>query len=215
MLDCYGFDGCPRCTVDMDTGYLKIFGDDCKDCSLLLLWTSYATSMSDFDCDSLQATQPIKYLAVHIDFLPACKISGEQIDRSYPLFMVRKMCSYCKYISRLSDCLGEIEYFRKKVSEKHRKSYIILKFIFQFNVILHKYHLKLILFQHCETCSDTSNDYTICVLSILRELSKSYETNVLMSFLGNVNLLFDGFGRRYSLFDEEYEINELIKFLPP
>ena len=214
VLDSYGFDGCPRCIVDMDTGYLQLFGDERmdNDYSLLLLWTSYATSLSDFDCISLQAAQPIKYLAVHIDFLLACKISGEQIDRSYPLFMVPKLCSYCNGTGRLSDCLGEIEYFLKKVSEKHRKSYIILKFLSQFSLI-DKYHLKLILFQHCKICSDTSEDYTICVLSILRELSKSYETNVLMSFLGNVNLLVMAGGHIACSGATKEATNHLIKLL--
>ena len=78
----YGFDGCPSCIVDMDTGYLQLIGDYSVNnpYSLLLLWTSYATSLSNYNCYSLhvpvQATQPIKYLPVHIDFLPAIKISG-------------------------------------------------------------------------------------------------------------------------------------------
>ena len=199
VLDSYGFDGCPSCVVDIDTGYLQLSWDNSNhnNYSLLLLWTSYATSLSNYNCYSLpvHAAQPIKYLPVHIDFLPAIKISGEQIDRSNPLFMVSKKCSYCEGLGRLSDCLGEIEYFRKKVSEKHKKSYIILKFISHFSQRIHKYHLKVILFHHCGTCSDTSNNYTTCVLSILRELSQSYETSVLMSFLGNVNLLEDRFGK--------------------
>ena len=193
VLGSYGVYGCPSCIVDMDTGYLHIFVDDYKDYrrgySLLLLWTSYATSLSDCDRYSLQAAQPIKYLAVHIDFLLAYKISGEQIDRSNPLFIVPKNCSYCQSTGRLSDCLGEIEYFREKVSEKHKKSYIILKFISQFIPYINKYHLKVLLFHHCKMCLETAEDYTICILSILRELSQSYETGVLMSFQGNVNLL--------------------------
>ena len=219
VLDSYGFDGCPSCIVDMDTGYLQLIGDYTiyNPYSLLLLWTSYASSLSNYNCYSLpvHATQPIKYLPVHIDFLLAIQISGEQIDRSYPLFMVSKWCSYCVGFGRLSGCLGEIEYFRKKVSEKHKKSYIILKFISQFSLYIHKYHLKVILFHHCETCSDTSEDYTICVLSILRELSQSYETSVLMSFLGNVNLLETFFAHTWKGgWDRKiYEPNNLIKSL--
>ena len=187
--------GCPSCTVTMDTGCLTVmpkvmnytpWGSRC----LILLWTSYISSLSDFDCnDTLQTTKQIKYLPIHIDFIPARKISGQQINGSNPLFLVPKRCSYCNRQCRLSDCLGEIEYFLNSVSEKHRKTYLIIKFIFQFFGRPPKYHLKIILFHHCKICTDTSEDYTTCVLSILRELIQSYENGVLMAFRGNVNLL--------------------------
>ena len=61
--------GCPSCTVTMDTGCLtvmpKVINDD-HGCSLILLWTSYVSSLSDFDCnDTLQTTKQIKYLPLH------------------------------------------------------------------------------------------------------------------------------------------------------
>ena len=186
--------GCPRCTVTMDTGCLtvmpKIINDSEDCCSLILLWTSYVSSLSDFDCnDTLQTTKQIKYLPIHIDFIPARKISGQQINGSNPLFLVPKTCSYCDYRCRLSDCLSEVEYFLNNVSEKHKKTYLIIKFILQFFWILPKYHLKIILFHHYKICTNTSEDYTTCVLNILRELAQSYENGELMSFRGNVNLL--------------------------
>ena len=186
--------GCSSCTVTMDTGCLtvmpKVLNCHLSGCSLILLWTSYVSSLSDFDCnDTLQTTKQIKYLPIHIDFIPACKINGQQINGSNPLFLVPKRCSFCMYRCRLSDCLGEIEYFLNSVSEKHRKTYLIIKFISQIFVLPPKYHLKIILFQHCKICSDTSEDYTTCVLSILRELVQSYENGVLMAFRGDVNLL--------------------------
>ena len=187
-------DGCPSCTVTMDTGCLtvmpKVINFNRGDCSLKLLWTSYVSSLSDFDCnDTLQTTKQIKYLPIHIDFIPACKISGQQINGSNPLFLVPKSCSFCRCRCRLSDCLSEIEYFLNNVSEKHKKAYLIIKFISQFFWDPPKYHLKVILFQHCKICTDTSEDCATCVLSILRELVQSYENGVIMSFSGNVNLL--------------------------
>ena len=186
--------GCPSCTVTMDTGCLTVMPTVITcfrgDCSLILLWTSYVSSLSDFDCnDTLQTTKQIKYLPIHIDFIPASKISGQQINGSNPLFLVPKTCSYCYCRCRLSDCLGEVEYFLNSVSEKHRKTYLIIKFIIQFFSLLPKYHFKIILFHHCKICTDTSEDYATCVLSILRELRQSYENGELMSFRGNVNLL--------------------------
>ena len=208
--------GCPSCTVTMDTGCLTVMpevmndSEDC--CSLILLWTSYVSSLSDFDCDdTLQTTKQIKYLPIHIDFIPACKISGQQINGSNPLFLVPKTCSYCDYPFRVSDCLGEIEYFLNNVSEKHKKTYLIIKFISQFFVLLPKYHLKIILFRHCKTCTDTSEDYTTCVLSVLRELSQSYKNGVLMAFRGNVNLL-EGYYQK-DWHDERSELNSIIKRL--
>ena len=207
--------GCPSCTVTMDTGCLtvmpKVINDD-HGCSLILLWTSYVSSLSDFDCyDTLQTTKQIKYLPIHIDFIPARKISGQQINGSNPLFLVPKRCSYCDRRCRLSDCLGEIEYFLNNVSEKHKKAYLIIKFIFQFIWWPPKYHLKVILFQHCKICTDTSEDYTTCVLRILRELLQSYENGVLMAFSGNVNLL-KGI-RKKDWHDERSELNSIIKRL--
>ena len=203
--------GCPSCTVTMDTGCLtvmtKIINNNQGDSSLILLWTSYVSSLSDFDCkDTLQTTKQIKYLPIHIDFIPACKINGQQINGSNPLFLVPKTCSYCDCRCRLSDCLGEIEYFLNSVSEKHKKTYLIIKFILQFFWMLHKYHLKIILFRHCKICTDTSEDYATCVLSILRELSQSYKNGVLMAFRGNVNLLE---GRHY-IYDSDW-VRRILK----
>ena len=186
--------------------------------SLILLWTSYVSSLSDFDCnDTLQTTKQIKYLPIHIDFIPARKISGQQINGSNPLFLVPKRCSYCGWNCRLSDCLGEIEYFLNCVSEKHRKTYLIIKFIIQFFSLLPKYHFKIILFHHCKICTDTSEDYTTCVLSILRELSQSYRNGVLMAFRGNVNLLEHKFheydSRHYWRDQKRALLNTLIKQL--
>ena len=186
--------GCPSCTVTMDTGCLtvmpNVMNGALSGCSLKFLWTSYVSSLSDFDCnDTLQTTKQIQYLPIHIDFIPACKIRGQQINGSNPLFLVPKTCSYCYCRCRLSDCLGEIEYFLNNVSEKHKKAYLIIKFIFQFFGWPPKYHLKVIQFHHCKICTDTSEDYATCVLSILRELVQSYENGVLMAFRRNVNLL--------------------------
>ena len=208
--------GCPSCTVTMDTGCLtvmpKVINNNRGDCSLKLLWTSYVSSLSDFDCnDTLQTTKQIKYLPIHIDFIPARKISGQQINGSNPLFLVPKRCSYCREYCRLSDCLGEIEYFLNSVSEKHRKTYLVIKFISQFFYQLPKYHLKIILFHHCKICTDTSEDYTTCVLSILRELVKSYENGVLMAFHGNVNILEGRY--QYNRHNNRIALNRIIKEL--
>ena len=207
--------GCPSCTVAMDTGCLTVMPKIIYymgGCSLKLLWTSYVSSLSDFDCnDTLQTTKQIKYLSIHIDFLPAYKTSGQQINGSNPLFLVPKRCFFCAYPCRLSDCLGEIEYFLNSVSEKHKKAYLIIKFISQFFERLPKYHLKVILFLHCKICTDTSKDYTTCVLSIPRELVQSYKNGVLMSFRGNVNLLERSYEKDWG--SEISTLNGIIKQL--
>ena len=213
--------GCPSCTVTMDTGCLTVMPNVRNGyrsgCSLILLWTSYVSSLSDFDCnDTLQTTKQIKYLPIHIDFIPARQISGQQINGSNPLFLVPKRCSYCREQCRLSDCLSEVEYFLNNVSEKHKKTYLIIKFISQFFVLLPKYHLKIILFQHCKICSDTSEDYATCVMSILRELVQSYKNGVLMAFHGDVNLLKDELPKYDSRHDRQNKkraLNTLIKQL--
>ena len=209
--------GCPSCTVTMGTGCLTVMPKvmnyyPFSGCSLKLLWTSYVSSLSDFDCnDTLQTTKQIKYLPIHIDFIPACKISEQQINGSNPLFLVPKRCFFCRKSCRLSDCLGEVEYFVNSVSEKHKKTYLIIKFISQFFSLLPKYHLKIILFHHCKTCTDPSEDCATCVLSILRELLQSYENGVLMAFCGNVDLL--GGRHKYDSDRSRRTLNRIIKQL--
>ena len=223
LLTSYSFEptnpdtkGCSSCSVAMETGCLnvmpKVIISHSISCSLILLWTSKASTFSDFDCsDTLQTTQQIKYFPIYIDFLPARKISRQQITGSKPLFMVPKKCCSCTFPCRLSDCLGEIEHFRNSVSEKHRKTYLIIKFISQFFELIHKYHLKVILYHHCKICTDTSEDYATCVLSIQRELVQAYENGVLMAFRGNVNLLE---GRHEYDWDvERITLNKIIKHL--
>ena len=210
--------GCPSCTVTMDTGCLTVMPNVSNfnrcDCSLKLLWTSYVSSLSDFDCKgTLQTTKQIKYLPIHIDFIPARKINGQQINGSNPLFLVPKTCSFCREQCRLSDCLGEIEYFLNNVSEKHKKAYLIIKFIFQFFGWPPKYHLKVIQFHHCKICTDTSEDYATCVLSILRELIQSYENGVLTAFRGNVNLLEGRHDYEYDSYYDRRILNSIIKQL--
>ena len=208
--------GCPRCTVAMETGCLNVMPQviftNPMPCSLILLWTSYESNLYDFDCRyTLNTSKQIKYLPIDIDFIPSRKISRQQIDRSKPLFMVPKKCSFCYCRCRLSDCLGEIEHFLNNVSETHRQSYLIIKFIFQFFGRPPKYHLKVILFQHCKICTDSSEDCATCVLSILRELVQSYENGVLMSFRGNVNLL-EG-PHEEDWYNERRTLNRIIKQL--
>ena len=210
--------GCPSCTVTMDTGCLTVMpnvSNQCPDrCSLILSWTSYVSSLSDFDSsDTLQTTKQIKYLPIHIDFIPARKISGQQINGSNPLFLVPKTCFYCLKKCRLSDCLSEVEYFLNNVSQEHRKSYLIIKYIYQRFSDLPQYHLKVILFQHCKICTDTSQGYAACVFSILRKLLQSYENGVLMSFRGDVNLLEGPGTKEYDYGNERVTLNLIIKEL--
>ena len=89
---------------------------------------------------------------------------------------------------------------------------LIIKFIFQFFGWPPKYHLKVIQFHHCKICTDTSEDYATCVLSILRELVQSYENGVLMSFCGNVNLLVRSHFK-YDSGEDRRTLNRIIKLL--
>ena len=208
--------GCHRCTVTMGTGCLTVMPKAINcirgGCSLKLLWTSYVSSLSDFDCtDTLQTTKQIKYLRIHIDFIPARKISGQQISGSNPRFLVPKRCFYCRCYCRLSDCLSEIEFFLNSVTKKHKKTYLIIKFISQFHEWLDKYHIKVILVHHCKICTDTSEDYATCVLSMLRELVQSYENGVLMAFCGNVNLLAGPHKEDWN--NQRSKLNSVIKQL--
>ena len=117
--------GCPYCTVAMDTGYITVMPNVINEyyrCSLILLWTSYVSSLSDFDCDvTLQTTKQIQHLPIHIDFIPACKISGQQINGSYPLFLVLKTCSSVSIVADCPTALAKLSIFSTVCQKSIRK----------------------------------------------------------------------------------------------
>ena len=130
--------GCERCTIRKSTGNLCIvYSTDITyryvGCSWSFMWTSREMSIQTYDKDTLQSDNPVRQLIIPIDILPAVEVTvGKRFKHN--CFLVPKKCNvgYCKQLGwRKSCCLAEIESFLNNKSSKHRKYYLLLKYVWK------------------------------------------------------------------------------------
>ena len=203
-------DGCGECTVIMSTGTLHVnirwsvmqVNDGPNRCSLIFLWKSKANSLSAFDGQLLQKSQPLSSLPIFVDFLPALESlkptpsgAGDEFD----FFIVPKLCNVCGvddgndyvYRWRKSWCMAEINSFITNMSNKHRRCYQVMKYFSDMILFkgLPKYHIKTVALNHQVACSDTTDDCVDCVIGMLRELLQAYKTKELLSYQSNTNII--------------------------
>ena len=207
--------GCGECTVDMSTGTLHVNTEISVEqitsapnkCSLIFRWISKAKRLSVPDELLFREPQLLSSLPIYVDFLPALESlkptpSGAGDEHGY--FIVPKSCNVRNSMSdmswRKSWCLAEINAFTTDMSDKHRRCYQVIKFLSErhFYSVLPNYHMKTVVLNHHTTCRDTTDDCVDCVIGMLRELLQAYETNELLSFQSNLNIL-----HRYT--DDFYE----------
>ena len=188
--------GCKRCSIRMSTGKLRILHstETPFECSLLFIWTSSKMSLQAYDKDMVQLDDPIRQMFIPVDFLPAVELPKQKINvNEYECFLVPKNCNACdgesdvgEYGWRKSCCPAEIETLRKIMSNKHRKCYLFLKFMWKedldYSCLLKSYHVKTVVLRHLGSCSDTSEDCYSCVIEILEDLVKAYRARTLMPF---------------------------------
>lgn len=209
--------GCERCCVTKRTGKLHISDSHIpwENCSLMFMWTSNEMSLKDLDGNTLENRQ----LLILIDFLPALEIFKTQINvkqSEHECFLVPKKCNACwAYTWRISNCLAEIDTIVNKMSNKHKRCYLVLKCICKYDNcspdrLLNSYHVKTIVLYHAVTCTDTSEDCYRCVIEILEELRKAYRTRVLIAFGLTVNLFSDPDKNKF-LKDSEKSVDKLLK----
>ena len=203
---------CDKCTVVRDTGYLQIAKisdfDKCHDsehCSLVFYWTSYTDSLLAPNVETLQLTERIKRLVIRIDFLPALELSDNRDGNQSGIkrFVIPKFCSsYCARGFMVSRCMHELNAISHGVSEKHRRCYIIIKFLYgqfiywtEVDRYLESYHAKVKFLQHCETCTNEEEDCTICVTEIFKSLVIAYSSllHVVQKMKGRVGSDRDSF----------------------
>ena len=203
---------CTECTVVRDTGYLQIakIPDISRDnvkhsehCTIVFYWTSRTDSLLVPNVKTLQPTEKIKRLVIRVDLLSAfeCPSNRDGDQCGIKRFIIPKLCPYCGNGSMVSYCMHELNAI-KHVSDQHRQSYIIIKFLYgQFiywtgvDEFINSYHAKVAFLTHCQTCTDERKDYNTCITEILQSLVEAYTSKSLRlpEFHPMENLSFDRF----------------------
>ena len=189
--------GCTECSISRASGTLEIapgyYGT--RGCTLILQWESKSSSLFAPVGYSINQTQNMKRFEIHIDFIAALETlqetqQGDTQTVDTKSFIVSKRCSVCRHYKmwRISGCIEEIKAIKNEFSVKHKKCYIILKYIFQRGRI-DNYTMKTVVLHHHTTCTDTSEDMDACVTTILQEIADAYKRRHLLAYCRQFNLL--------------------------
>ena len=219
--------GCTECSISRASGTLEIAHGPyyTRDCTLILQWESKSSSLFAPVEYSIKQTQNMKRFRIHIDFIAALETlqeaqQGDQRTVDPKCFIVSKSCSVCDYDEkrkwRMSDCIEEIKAIKNEFSTKHKKCYMILKYIFQTGRI-NNYFMKTVVLHHHTTCTDTSEDMVACVTTILQELRDAYKRRHLQAYCRPVNLLRNDVLYKATAFFDSFvldSIYELDSFKP-
>ena len=190
--------GCTECSICRASGTLKIshvvnLQFDTNRCTLILQWESKSSSLFAPVEYSINQTRNMKRFPIHIDFIAALETlqeaqQGDQRTVDPKCFIVSKDCSVCKRMMwRISGCIEEIKAIKNEFSTKHKKCYMILKYIFQTGEI-NNYTMKTVVLHHHTTCTDTSEDMVACVTTIIQEMADAYKRGHLQAYCRPVNL---------------------------
>ena len=203
---------CDKCVIKMPTGILRVddsvpVGPDGESkCSLAFQWISKANTLIGYDSGLQGKPQKINPLLIHVDFLPALELSRTKLSdmntSEHDVFLVPKVCKVCygkgqwREQWRMSHCLAEISYIINKMSEKHTKCYKLIKyvlsrFIDEDVIDLNWYNVKTAALNHSRDCPDISEGCAECVIKLLNELKRAYETKTLNSFHCSSVNIFD------------------------
>ena len=183
---------CTECTVVRDTGYLQIAKipdislrnvKHTEHCSLVFYWTSRTNSLMAPNVETLQPTEKIKRLVIRVDLLAAFEFPSNRDGDQHGIkrFIIAKDCPYCgSDCCMVSYCMHELNAI-KHVSDQHRQSYIIIKFLYgQFiywtgvDKFTNSYHAKVVFLTHCQTCTDEQKDCITCITETLQSLVEAY-----------------------------------------
>ena len=191
--------GCTECSISRASGTLEIAPgpDDTRHCTLKLQWESKSSSLFAPVGYNINQTQNMKRFRIHIDFIAALETlqetqQGDKQTVDPKSFIVSKRCSVCECSKmwRISGCIEEISAIKNEFSMKHKKCYMILKYIFQIGKI-NNYIMKTAVLHHHTTCTDTSEDMVACVTTILQELNDAYKRGHLQAYCRPVKLPCD------------------------
>ena len=215
--------GCTECSISRASGTLEIAPGPCdtRHCTLILQWESKSSSLFAPVGYNINQTQNMKRFRIHIDFIAALETlqetqQGDKQTVDPKCFIVSKRCSVCECSNRwrISGCIEEISAIKNEFSMKHKKCYMILKYIFQTGEI-YNYIMKTVVLHHHRTCTDTSEDMAACVNSILQEISDAYKRGHLQAYCRPVKLQCDSYGlQMYFKLCVLTSIYELDSFIP-
>ena len=200
--------GCAKCVVETTTGTLSVNDsisvgraretliERAIKCSLLFTWTSKRNKLSVHD----QLHKADNTISIHVDFLPAFELSKTNADghaNEHDCFIVPKNCEVCQKRKdnekwRRSSSMAEIDYIVNEMSEKHRKCFKILKYCL--SAVdkaghIRGYFIKSTVLLHSRECLDSTEGCADCVLKMIAELKRSYETKNLKTFRTSVDIL--------------------------
>ena len=133
------------------------------------------------------------------------KETSTQKGQEHDHFVVPKRCNVCVFANRAqiknyespgmgwrkSWCKTELNEIVNEMSDKHKKCYQILKYLRDLapDEYINNYHMKIAILRHNRNCSETTNECAECVVKLLEQLRKSYESKKLISPYSNRNLL--------------------------
>ena len=137
---------CNKCNIYKPSGHLELAlwtplgksSDDVDSCTLILYWESKSSSLLAPVWYNINRTQNMKRFQIHIDFIPAFEATQEarngyarECDQA--CLIVSKCCPVFDIRSawRISGCLVEVNAFTNRISKKHKKCYMLLKYIFR------------------------------------------------------------------------------------
>ena len=215
--------GCTECSISRASGTLKIapgyYGT--RGCKLILQWESKSSSLFAPVGYNINQTQNMKRFRIHIDFIAALETlqetqQGDKQTVDPKSFIVSKYCIWCiNNMWRISGCIEEIKAIKNEFSMKHKKCYMILKYIFQTGEI-NNYNMKTVVLHHHTTCTDTSEDMVACVTTILQEIWDAYKRGHLQAYCRPVNILRNNYGRHtgYVFCAVLFSIYKLDSFKP-
>ena len=206
--------GCTECNICRASGTLEIAPGP-YDCTLILQWESKSSSLFAPVGFNINQTQNMKRFLIHIDFIAALETlqetqQGDKQTVDPKSFIVSKRCSVCYNTSwRISGCIEEIKAIKNEFSMKHKKCYMILKYIFQ-TAMFNNYIMKTAVLHHHTTCTDTSEDMVTCVTTILQELNDAYKRRHLLAYCKQFNLLRNNVLLRIKSFTFKTHVSNLI-----
>ena len=108
-------------------------------------------------------------------------------DCSKEMYVLQKLLQW-----RVSYGIKEANTILSGISQCHKKSYQVIKYIIQYfhfyGIDISSYHAKTICLNHFKNCGNTGDNYAPCISDILLNLASAYRTGHLSGFVIGSNL---------------------------
>ena len=137
-------------------------------------------------------------IQILVDFLPAFQLADEDLHMEHEAkdaLIVAKRCTSCRNCCkwRVSYGIKEANTILSGISQCHKKSYQVIKYIIQYfhfyGIDISSYHAKYVYLNHFKNCGNTGDNYAPCISDILLNLASAYRTGNLSGFVTETNLI--------------------------